>query len=68
MPRLSRDWERRAQSRRATELLLAQPDIAELSEQLELALFYDDENRYKFHYRVDMRDDAITEHLAGASP
>ena len=49
MPRLSRDWERRAQSRRATELLLAQPDIAELSEQLELALFYDDENRYKFH-------------------
>ena len=35
MPRLSRDWERRAQSRRAAELRLAQPDIADLSKQLE---------------------------------
>jgi hypothetical protein len=40
-PRLSRDWERRTQSRRAAELLLAQPDIADLSKQVELALFYD---------------------------
>ena len=40
MPRLSRDWERRAQSRRAAELLLAQAD-GDLSKQVELALFYD---------------------------
>ena len=33
--RLSRDWERRAQSRQ----LLAEPDIADLSKQVELALF-----------------------------
>jgi hypothetical protein len=32
---LSRDWERRAQSRQ----LLAEPDIADLSKQVELALF-----------------------------
>ena len=41
MPRLSRDWERRAQSRRAAELLLAQADVGDLSKQVELALFYD---------------------------
>jgi len=28
-------------SRRAAELLLAQPDVAELSKQIELGLFYD---------------------------
>src|SRR6188472_125830 len=39
--RLSRDWERRAQSRQ----LLAEPDIADLSKQVELALFSE---RWKF--------------------
>jgi hypothetical protein len=59
-------------------LLLAQPDIADLSKQVELALIYDAKldvaamkTGTNFTYRVEMRDDArenIIEHLAGASP
>jgi len=38
---LSKDRERRAQWQRAAELLLAEADVADLSRQIELALFYD---------------------------
>jgi hypothetical protein len=38
---LSKDREHRAQWQRAAELLLAEADVADLSRQLELALFYD---------------------------
>jgi hypothetical protein len=38
---LSKQRETRAQWQRAAELLLAQADVADLSEQVELALFYD---------------------------
>jgi len=38
---LSKDGEHRAQWQRAAELLLAESDVAELSKQVELALFYD---------------------------
>ncbi len=38
---LSKDRERRAQWQRAAELLLAGADVAALSKQVELALFYD---------------------------
>jgi hypothetical protein len=38
---LSKDRERRAQWQRAAELLLEQANVADLSKQVELALFYD---------------------------
>jgi hypothetical protein len=38
---LSEDRQRRAQWQRAAELLLAEADVADLSRQIELALFYD---------------------------
>jgi hypothetical protein len=38
---LSKDREHSAQWQRAAELLLAQADVAEVSKQVELALFYD---------------------------
>jgi hypothetical protein len=38
---LSKNRERRAQWQRAAELLLAEADVADLSRQIELALFYD---------------------------
>jgi hypothetical protein len=38
---LSKIRERRAQWQRAAELLLAEADVADLSRQIELALFYD---------------------------
>jgi hypothetical protein len=41
MVQLSRDRERSAQWQRAAKLLLAQADVAEISKQVELALFFD---------------------------
>jgi len=41
MLKLSKDRELRAQWQRAAELLLAQADVADLSKQIDLALFYD---------------------------
>ena len=38
---LSKDRERRTQWQHAAELLLSQADVAEVSKQVELALFYD---------------------------
>jgi hypothetical protein len=38
---LSQDREHRAQWQRAAELLLAEADVAEISRQVELALFYE---------------------------